>query len=181
MVEYVVAAPFHTKNREFFYSFEIVDPDGVRVASPAGEILAGSYQQVVTPDDVGGQRTFDDLVIGGYLVANFDDLTVTISEGSSLSASLTLNRRPPLSIIVPAGWDTAVITFQVSQDGVSYYELIDQDGDVVQLEPAAGRMMRVDNPEQWEGFNYMRIRSGTSGSPVTQTADRTLTVTVRDA
>jgi hypothetical protein len=43
---------------------------------------------------------------------------------------------------------------------------------------AAGQYLAID-PAFWHGANSIKVRSGTSGSPVAQGADRTLTLVVR--
>ena len=47
--------------------------------------------------------------------------TVTILSGASLSDSISLGNRHLMSIIIPAAWTAAALTFQFSTDDVTYY------------------------------------------------------------
>jgi hypothetical protein len=81
-------------------------------------------------------------------------------------------------VLLPAGWDDAKLTFEASQDGVSYGPLYDKDGEVVTGTLVGGEYAAL-NPLTFFAVRFLKVRSGTSGTPVTQTADRTLTLIVR--
>ena len=106
-------------------------------------------------------------------------ITTTISSGQSLSAPVPTGDRVPVGLMMSAGWDAAVLTFQVSTDGgQNYGELTDSSGNAVSWTVAAGRYIPFD-PSVWIGINMFKIRSGTSGAAVNQTVDRILTVVAR--
>lgn len=103
--------------------------------------------------------------------------SVTISNGASLSGALDLEGLVPVSLLLPAGWDAANVTFQVSYDGSTYYNLKDVDGEVSY--PAAVDTCISLNPATFVGARYLKVRSGTLSVAVNQTADRVITVVKR--
>jgi len=100
-----------------------------------------------------------------------------ILSGQSLSAAIDLEQLNIATILFPAAWDAADITFQTSPDGVTYGDLINDSGVEVKRTPTPGKSMGLNIPEL-SGVRYLKIRSGTSASPVNQAADRTLTLTL---
>lgn len=104
---------------------------------------------------------------------------ITIASGTALSAAVPIGDKVPVGIAMPSGWDAASLTFQVSADGgTTWNELYDSSGNAVSFTVAASRYIYMD-PTVWIGINMIKIRSGTSGSPVNQTADRVLTLVSR--
>jgi len=108
-----------------------------------------------------------------------DKQTVTIASGSSLSGAIALSRYGVARIYVPSGWTAANLTFQVSEDGGSYANLYDSGGNEVTVTAAASQAITLDPTVFGLGFQYLKIRSGTSASAVTQGSDRILTLAVR--
>lgn len=176
-----VEAAFDSGTRRFDPEAELVDPDGFTLADPDGVPVIGIAGMPIKPADVDGAKSFDTLVTTGAIDVNYYTLTTTIASGSSLSAVIEANSRPLLAFVIPSGWTDADLTFQVSLDGLTYAELIGEDGNAITLEARAGQVTRLADPSQWEGWPYLKVRSGTSGSPVTQAATRTITVRVKDA
>jgi len=80
---------------------------------------------------------------------------------------------------MPAAWTTANLTLLVSLDGTTYNPLYDKDGVEVTIAAAASRYIQLF-PGDFEGFLYLKLRSGTSGTPVTQAAERVLSVMVEE-
>jgi hypothetical protein len=71
------------------------------------------------------------------------------------------------------------MTFQVSPDGgTTWNELTSNAGTAVNYTVAASQYIAVD-PATWRGVNCLKIRSGTSASPVAQTAAATMTLVTR--
>jgi hypothetical protein len=119
-----------------------------------------------------------------------------IAAGQSLSSSYTLldsgapGTSPAVAggvmmggdtlagILVPSGWTAASITFQVSIDGgVTWAELYDDGGNAVTItSPPAGAFVMLNSHAsyEWRGINAIKVRSGTSGSPVTQSSGATV-------
>lgn len=101
-------------------------------------------------------------------------MDVTIEESASLSSPVDLGAGNRLSFIqMPADWTPANLTFQVSEAGEIYDNLYDDAGNEVTVIAAASRVMRVDL-SKWLSIRYLKIRSGTIGTPVAQDALRTL-------
>jgi hypothetical protein len=105
-------------------------------------------------------------------------LTATIAAGASLSGAVDCQLGRVRGLVLPAVWDTAALTFQVSADGVTYKNLYDNGGTEVNFTVAAGRAVGIDHDKsailgEWR---YLKIRSGTSGTPVNQTAEAIITV-----
>lgn len=112
------------------------------------------------------------------MAAGFAQLTTTVSSGASLSAAVPMRRRTLISIAMPAVWDTANLTFQVSVDnGSTWQELYNDSGSPISVFASAGNIIRL-RTDEWIGIDWLRIRSGAVGALVTQTASRVLTITV---
>lgn len=104
--------------------------------------------------------------------------TVTIANGASLSAAINLAGEGVLSIRMPAAWTTANLTFQASTDGTTYNDVYDEFGTEYTVTAAASRHILVD-PSKFAGATYLKVRSGTTGTPVNQGADRSLVLSSR--
>ena len=176
-----VEAKFDSETRRYNPYFVLVDYDGTEVADVDDTPIGGFVRIPIERSEVTGPKSFDSLSLAELVDVNYANLTVTIANGESLSSSVTLDRRPILAILTPSGWDDAVMTFQVSLDGQTYYELVEEDGSAASLAVEAGTMLRTDNLDQWAGYSHMKVRSGTSGSAVAQTGAKVVTIVVRDA
>lgn len=99
----------------------------------------------------------------------------TIANGASLSGALVITENYPTGLILPALWTAADLTFQGSADGVNFYNIYDSAGTEVTVKAAASRLVRL-TPADWVGLMAIKIRSGTSGTPVAQGADRIINI-----
>ncbi len=108
---------------------------------------------------------------------NITEYQTDIAAGAALSASVELDRRTLVGIIMPAAWTAAVLTMQASGDGSTWHDIYDELGNESTLQVAAGRAVRV-HPAFTRGWAYLRLRSGTGAAPVNQVAAVTLTVLV---
>lgn len=105
--------------------------------------------------------------------------TALIASGTALSAAVPLGAKQLVGIAMPAAWDAAALTFQVSADGgTTWLEMTTSAGAAVSFTVAGGQFIAID-PAIWRGINMLKLRSGTSGAPVNQTADRTLTLVTK--
>jgi hypothetical protein len=108
----------------------------------------------------------------------------TISSGTSQSAALDLSDYAIAAIITPAAIDTAALTFLASdnQSG-TYVPVYDDAGTEVSIASSNNIASRaiVDKAilEQLAGLRWLKIRSGTSGTPVNTTADRVYKVLLK--
>ena len=104
--------------------------------------------------------------------------SVVIQSGQSLSAAIDLAEQRLHRINVPGNWTTAGMTFQVSHDDVTYYDLYNESGEYALAAGAAvaGKSVVVD-AQVFFGARYLKIRSGTAGAPVAQTGgNKTITL-----
>lgn len=95
-----------------------------------------------------------------------------IADGESLSGPVQLVAELT-SVIVPESWTAASITFQGSIDGVTFFDIYDYLGAEVTIQAGASRMIAIDD---FKGASHMKLRSGTSASPVPQDGNITLTL-----
>ncbi len=132
--------------------------------------MAGSIP-VVLPSDQSPIAITGTLTIDTALTAT----DFTIANAASLSAAVDLSGAGVLRILMPASWTAANVTFQVSQDNSTFYDLYDRSGNEVVVTAAASRAI-IMVPSDFAGFRYLKIRSGTSGTPVAQGGSRTVTL-----
>lgn len=105
--------------------------------------------------------------MGGYTT-----LTFTIANGASLSDAQELMGFGLFAIQMPATWTTANLTFQGSYDNSTFQNIYDSAGNELTY-IAAASVCITDLPEL-APFRYIKIRSGTSGTPVNQGGSRSL-------
>jgi len=107
-------------------------------------------------------------------------VTTTITNGTSLSPAIDLADYGyrPIAIVMPAAWTAANLTFQGSHDGSTFNNLYTSAG-VEYLVTAAASQYIILNPADFLGVQVLKIRSGTSGTPVNQGADRTLSLVIK--
>lgn len=105
--------------------------------------------------------------------------SVTIANNASLSGAMSLGEGGIVGIYMPADWTAASLTFAaaLSEDG-TFNPVYDQDGTELTVAADADRYI-VLNPADFAGIRFMKIRSGTSGSAVTQGGARVLEVITR--
>jgi hypothetical protein len=116
-----------------------------------------------------------------YLI---DSTPVAIANGASLSAQVNIGGKTLVAISIPSNWVTAGLTFQHSPDGgVTWGELqtISSGALAAQAVPSitggAQTEIAID-PTQWRGITCIKVRSGTVGSPVNQTASGGVSLTL---
>jgi len=105
--------------------------------------------------------------------------TAAIAASANLSEAVLVDGAAIVGIVMPATWTAANLTFQVSVDGTTYNNLYDQFGTEVNVPASTSRYIQT-NPADFEGFVYIKVRSGTSGTPVTQAAQALLTLAVEE-
>lgn len=104
--------------------------------------------------------------------------TATIAESASLSSGVNLRDSVVVGIIMPSSWTTADITLQASYDGTTYYDVYNMDGDEYTITASASRII-VLSPLEIQWARYIKIRSGTASTPVTQSAARSINLISR--
>jgi hypothetical protein len=83
-----------------------------------------------------------------------------------------------LDVFVPSNWPaSASMSFLASRDNVSYQPLYEPNGSEIVIPVVPNTWVRLVGPFGNGvacGFRFLRIRSGTSASPVTVTANVTV-------
>ncbi len=92
---------------------------------------------------------------------------VTIADEAALSDAGFIGTAEIVGISVPA-IDNAALTFMGSHDGVTYRDLYDSTPAELAWAASTGDYFAT-LPANLKGVNYLKIRSGTSGTPVNQT------------
>jgi hypothetical protein len=108
-------------------------------------------------------------------------IPVTIANAASLSNAALLGDQVLVGIAMSAAWTAASLTFQVSfDDGVTWTDLYDDAGVEVKLSPTSpdGKYLAL-SPDPFGGVLWLKVRSGTTGTPVAQSAARSLTLVTR--
>jgi hypothetical protein len=108
----------------------------------------------------------------------FTTQTVTIANGASLSNEVDLETKTLIAIDMPASWTAANLTLQASVDNSTWDNVFDSLGTEVTITAAASRFILL-NPADFVSVRYLKVRSGTSGTPVNQGGARTITLIVR--
>ncbi len=107
----------------------------------------------------------------GYAYAD-----VSIASGGNITSEIDMIGYSLLRVEMPAAWDAANLTFQV---GAVSGSLVDHylDGmEYTKTSAAASRSVGFTPADSMLFQRYIKIRSGTAGTPVTQTAARTLRI-----
>jgi hypothetical protein len=106
-------------------------------------------------------------------------VVATIATGAALSDTIFTGGLPICAIYMPAGWDAADLTFQASCDvAANAGNVYDKDGLELNFKVAAGNFITFD-PSYFAGVRYIKARSGTSITPVNQTATRSIVLAIR--
>jgi hypothetical protein len=105
--------------------------------------------------------------------SNVTQQTVIIANDASLSALIDLGGLTLVGIHMPALWTAANLTFQVSEDGITYDNLYDRFGNEIVYIAGAARVI-ILSPAEWVGIRFVKIRSGIAATPVNQGAARNI-------
>lgn len=106
------------------------------------------------------------------------NVTATIPAGQSLSNAIDLSVGKAVLFHMPAAWTPAMLTFQLSPDGTSFWnDVVDFKTKEVTLNVRPGTSI---NMADWTAIvsGFLKLRSGSSKGPVPQEADRMFTITV---
>lgn len=114
-------------------------------------------------------------------IGNTTTKTVTIGSGASLSGEVDLEGYKLAAIIMPAAWTAANLTFQASDASAgTFADVYDDAGTEVSVTAAVSRAIGMDAAmPELAAFRFLKIRSGTTATPVAQGADRTLTLVLK--
>lgn len=102
-------------------------------------------------------------------------ITTTIPNGEAVSGAVDLGLDSyPAGVIMPAAWTAAGLTFQISMNGTTWVDVYNGATEYT-FAGTAGAYHTLD-PNIFRGVRYLKVRSGTAGTPVNQGALRTLSV-----
>lgn len=105
---------------------------------------------------------------------------VVIAESASLSSAVELPTATLLGFIMPSAWTAADVTYQGSNDGTTWYDLHSDTAGEITSTVTAGKLISVYGYD-FAACKWLRLRSGTSATPVAQVAARTITLIVGEA
>lgn len=97
-----------------------------------------------------------------------ETITATWSPTTTVSGPVYLNGLAVVGFVMASTWDAADLTFQMSVDGTTYNNVYDDDDNEYTVQASASRYVLVE-PVEMRGVRWLQVRSGTSGTPVTQT------------
>lgn len=102
-----------------------------------------------------------------------------IAGGSAVSPVIDLDGFALVAIQMPAAWTAANLTFQASitKDG-TYYDVYDSGGNELTISASASKVF-VDIIEL-ASLRFIKVRSGTTGTPVLQADSRTINLIVKN-
>jgi hypothetical protein len=100
-----------------------------------------------------------------------------IAAGESLSDVVDATSGRIVRITMPSAWTSALLTFQISSDGLFFNEVCDFTGDYISINVRAGSAVIV--PEQFGiASQYLKFRSGTLDHPIPQEEIRNFAIAV---
>ena len=107
------------------------------------------------------------------------EITATILDTASLSDAVELKGAGVLRIGMPAAWDAADLTFQISDDGGTTFRNVYWDwGPEMVVDAAASMTIELSPFVGLHKIDQLKVRSGTAGTPVVQTDDRIILLAV---
>lgn len=105
---------------------------------------------------------------------------VTIANGTSLSSVIDIRGAKGGSIRMPAAWTAAAINFASAGDpdgtDATFLPVTDNGGTELTMTVAADKVVQIPQALFLAGVSFIKLRSGTSGAPVNQGAERTLCI-----
>lgn len=164
---------------------EFVSPNG-KTAPGAVTMCVNALGKAVPADQSGACP--QQLGISGAAISATNPMPVgnsqvsatsaTIANAASVTGAIDLGTGRLARIVIPAAWTTANLTFQTSYDGTNYADLYDASGTEYTVQVGGVSRAILLPIADWLGVRYLKIRSGTSGSPVAQGGSRTLNLAV---
>jgi hypothetical protein len=106
------------------------------------------------------------------------NLTATIANAASLSDAIDISGTTLVGYIIPSSWTAADITFTASVDGTNFYNVYDQFGNEIKHTVSTSRYVTLP-PSDFASIRFIKLRSGTSSSAITQGAERLIKLVTR--
>ena len=105
-------------------------------------------------------------------------VTATIAKDASLSDAVELRGGDLIRINMPAAWTAADLTFQVDDGDGTFRNLWMEWGWELWFDAAASLSIELSVFARFQGLTRLKVRSGTSGAPVNQAAEREILLAV---
>lgn len=106
-------------------------------------------------------------------------ITLTIASGAALTEELNTLGAVPVAIKTPGTWTAANLTFLGCEvTGGTYCDVYDDAGTEYNVAANTARWI-ILNPAAFASFQFIKIRSGTTGTPVNQGGARSVIVALR--
>ena len=107
-----------------------------------------------------------------------DHAGVTIAASGHTSGAIDFCGKSFMVVHMPAAWTAASLAFQVcALEGGTYTPLYDDDGNLLEIAASASKSFTA--PSAIAGCAWVRLWSETSGSNVTQDAERSFAITMK--
>lgn len=104
--------------------------------------------------------------------------TATIAASGATSNALDFGGQQATGIYMGTAWGgTAAVSFLASHDGTTYSDLYVYNGTAelfVSTSVVGANRFVVLDPDDWKGIRYVKVRSGRTASPVTQSGGAAL-------
>jgi hypothetical protein len=120
---------------------------------------------------------YNQLTITGHDMALYESVVVTIPAGSVEASAIDSSKGELVRVVMPEEWTPAVLTFEMSVDGVDYHRLVDPKGSEVRINMKPGTTVIV--PQDWRALAFIKLCSGTSDRPITQTEQRDFVAVIK--
>jgi hypothetical protein len=101
------------------------------------------------------------------------DHTVTIASSGTTSGAIDLQGLGLVGIIMPAAFTGTTISFQLSNDNTTFYDVYNTDNVQLKVTVTQGRAYLL-TPGDLIGVRYLKIKSGS-----TESGSRTITLLTR--
>jgi hypothetical protein len=106
-------------------------------------------------------------------LASTTQIVLTIKAGTALSQAVACPNGAVTRVWMPSsGWDGGQITFQLSYDGVTFYDLFDEKNNEMTWNLTVGAVSYTMLTFPVANNLFMKVRSGVRKAPINQTEDR---------
>jgi len=109
---------------------------------------------------------------------------VTFAANGITSSSINLNGYVLVGLISAVTWTAADLTMQASVDNTNFFDVYDKYGAEMVLKTGGTAFTTSSKfiplaPADYIPYTFLRFRSGSAATPVTQAAGRTITAIIR--
>lgn len=110
-----------------------------------------------------------------------EEKTAAIDSVGSLSNYIDTEGKSIAHIDIPSSWTAANITFKTSADTTSanFKDVVLWDGTELTVTVTAGKVFLMNPQYSWAFKRYVKVRSGTSATPVNQADARSVLVGIK--